>query len=73
MAKKGSPEVYSDQSKVGAHNPKVPSSSLGPATLEDKTAGLPKSGNPAVLHFGAAAQLTASVPLKHTSTRQFHL
>ena len=28
--KKGSPKVYSDQSKVGAHNPKVVSSSLRP-------------------------------------------
>jgi hypothetical protein len=32
--KEGSPKVYSDQFKIGAHNPKVPSSSLGPATMK---------------------------------------
>jgi len=33
MPQMGVPKVYSDQSEIGAHNPKVPSSSLGPATM----------------------------------------
>ena len=53
--KKSSPEVYSDQSKVGAHNPKVPSSSLTPAT---KTVGF----CPAVSIFGKKQNPASETP-----------
>ena len=33
MPQMGVPKVYSDQSEIGAHNPKVVSSSLTPATM----------------------------------------
>jgi hypothetical protein len=50
MPKMGVPQVYSDQFKIGAHNPKVVSSSLTPATV--RPLGYSNQGSPTVFGSG---------------------